>query len=37
MAILNASDYATKRTSKLSIDDFLILLAEFNAKGIHFR
>ena len=37
MNVLNATEYATKRTTKLSIDDFLILLAEFNAKGIHFR
>lgn len=37
MKVLEATEYATKRTSKLSLDDFLILLAELNGKGIHFR
>lgn len=37
MQILTDNDYATKRTTKLGLEDFLILLAQFNAKGIHFR
>ena len=31
------TEYGTKRSSKLGLDDFLVLLAEFNAKNIHFR
>ena len=35
-AVLRDSGYAEKRPAKCSIDDFLALLAAFNAAGIHF-
>ena len=34
--ILAKNDWKGKRASKLDLDDFLQLLAEFNAAGIHF-
>ena len=34
--VLTVSGYGGKRSSKLSIDDFLALLAAFNARGLHF-
>jgi 18S rRNA (adenine1779-N6/adenine1780-N6)-dimethyltransferase len=34
--ILLQETYQNQRASKLDLDDFLGLLAEFNAKGIHF-
>jgi 18S rRNA (adenine1779-N6/adenine1780-N6)-dimethyltransferase len=34
--ILSQEAYKNQRASKLDLDDFLGLLAEFNAKGIHF-
>ena len=37
MEILTRTEYPTKRTTKLSLDDFMILLSEFNSQGIHFR
>ena len=37
MEILTRTDYATKRTTKLGLNDFMILLSEFNEKGLHFR
>jgi hypothetical protein len=36
MDILEAIDFRYKRSSKLSISDFLKLLLSFNEKGIHF-
>ena len=35
-SILEETDYSDKRAAKMDIDDFLCLLAAFNAKGIHF-
>jgi len=35
-SILTATEFIDKRSSKLSIDDFLRLLASFNEAGIHF-
>jgi 18S rRNA (adenine1779-N6/adenine1780-N6)-dimethyltransferase len=35
-AILEREPWKGQRASKLSIDDFLQLLAEFNEAGIHF-
>ena len=37
MEVLTGLEYGMKRTSKLGIEEFLILLAEFNKRGIHFR
>jgi 18S rRNA (adenine1779-N6/adenine1780-N6)-dimethyltransferase len=34
--ILNQEQWKGKRASKLDLDDFLSLLAEFNGAGIHF-
>ena len=34
--VLESEDYADKRAAKLAQEDFLCLLAAFNAKGIHF-
>ena len=34
--ILREHDFSTLRSAKLSLDDFLRLLACFNEKGIHF-
>ena len=34
--ILEKNDFADKRASKMSQDDFLQLLAHFNESGIHF-
>lgn len=36
MGILENNDFAEKRASKMSQDDFLQLLAQFNESGIHF-
>lgn len=36
MDILQRNDFAEKRASKMSQDDFLQLLAHFNESGIHF-
>ena len=36
MGVLTEAGYADKRSAKLSQDDFLRLLAAFNAAGIHF-
>ena len=35
--IVDKEPWKGQRASKLSLDDFLQLLAEFNAAGIHFR
>ena len=35
-AVLNETGYSEKRAARMDIDDFLCLLAAFNAKGIHF-
>lgn len=37
MKVLTDSDYLNKRSSKLSVDDFLRLLLVFNQNDIHFR
>lgn len=37
MHILNEVEMSTRRSSKLSLDDFLTLLHHFNTNGIHFR
>jgi len=34
--VTNKEEWKGKRASKLDLDDFLSLLAEFNSKGIHF-
>ena len=34
--VLTATGYSDKRASKLTIDDYLALLAAFNGKGLHF-
>jgi len=34
--ILEKNDFAEKRSSKLSVDDFLLLLTCFNKEGLHF-
>jgi 18S rRNA (adenine1779-N6/adenine1780-N6)-dimethyltransferase len=34
--LLIDSDYSDKRANKLDMDDFLKLLAVFNAAGLHF-
>lgn len=34
--VVSKEEWNGKRASKLDLDDFLTLLAEFNAKGIHF-
>jgi len=34
--VLAAEGYAEQRAAKMDINDFLCLLAAFNAKGIHF-
>jgi 18S rRNA (adenine1779-N6/adenine1780-N6)-dimethyltransferase len=36
MGILEKNDFAEKRASKMSQDDFMQLLADFNEQGIHF-
>ena len=35
-SILTETDFSDKRAARMDIDDFLCLLAAFNAKGIHF-
>ena len=35
-SILQEHGFASLRSAKLSLDDFLRLLAAFNGKGIHF-
>ena len=35
-AVVTQEKWAGKRASKLDLDDFLELLAEFNGRGIHF-
>lgn len=35
--ILEQERWKGQRASKLDLDDFLTLLSEFNAAGIHFR
>jgi 18S rRNA (adenine1779-N6/adenine1780-N6)-dimethyltransferase len=35
-AVLDETEYSDKRAAKMDGDDFLCLLAAFNAKGIHF-
>jgi hypothetical protein len=37
MKVLTDSDFINKRSSKLSVDDFLRLLLVFNQNDIHFR
>jgi len=37
MSILEREGYAEKRSSKLSLDDYLKLLYAFNREGVHFR
>lgn len=34
--VLTAEGYSDKRAARLDINDFLCLLAAFNAKGVHF-
>ena len=34
--VVSMSKWEGKRASKLDLDDFLDLLAEFNKRGIHF-
>jgi 18S rRNA (adenine1779-N6/adenine1780-N6)-dimethyltransferase len=34
--VLTETDYSEKRAARMDIDDFLCLLAAFNARGIHF-
>lgn len=34
--VLTAEDFSDKRAARMDQDDFLRLLAAFNAKGIHF-
>lgn len=34
--VLNSTGYADQRAAKMDLNDFLCLLAAFNAKGIHF-
>ncbi len=36
LGVLREGDFNEKRSSKLDQDDFLELLARFNAAGIHF-
>jgi hypothetical protein len=36
-AVLVANEFGDKRASKLDIDDFLKLLTDMNAAGIHFH
>ena len=36
MGILCALNFATQRSSKLSVDDFLKMLLRFNKMGVHF-
>jgi 18S rRNA (adenine1779-N6/adenine1780-N6)-dimethyltransferase len=36
MRILEKNDFADKRASKMSQDDFMQLLADFNEQGVHF-
>jgi 18S rRNA (adenine1779-N6/adenine1780-N6)-dimethyltransferase len=37
MSILEKIGYAEKRSSKLSLDDYLKMLYAFNQAGVHFR
>ncbi len=37
MKVLESSGYSEKRSSKLSLDDYLKILYAFNEAGIHFR
>ena len=37
MTILQKAGYHEKRSSKLSLDDYLKLLYAFNEAGVHFR
>ena len=34
--VLAATGFAEQRASKMDLDDFMALLARFNAAGIHF-
>ena len=34
--VVGKEEWVGKRSSKLDLDDFLSLLAEFNSRGIHF-
>ena len=34
--VVNLEQWKGKRASKLDLDDFLALLAEFNKRGVHF-
>ena len=34
--VTNMERWKGKRASKLDLDDFLALLAEFNSRGVHF-
>jgi hypothetical protein len=34
--VLEATGFAEQRASKMDLDDFMALLARFNAAGIHF-
>jgi 18S rRNA (adenine1779-N6/adenine1780-N6)-dimethyltransferase len=34
--VLDSNDFVQMRASKMTQDDFLLLLATFNEKGIHF-
>jgi 18S rRNA (adenine1779-N6/adenine1780-N6)-dimethyltransferase len=34
--VLNSTGYSDQRAAKMDLNDFLCLLAAFNAKGIHF-
>ena len=37
VAVLDALGFGGKRASKLDVDDYLNLLARFNAAGVHFH
>jgi hypothetical protein len=37
IAVLDSLNISGKRTTKLSVDDFLALLAAFNKAGVHFN
>ncbi len=35
--VLGAEGYADKRAAQMEINDFMCLLAAFNARGVHFN
>lgn len=36
MGILQQMGFEDRRSAKMTLDDFLLLLAKFNEKGVHF-